>query len=61
MIRKHVDLIAIGALLCGIALYSHARRLVVFEFNSAKKVGFTRYDRPVVVTPRVPCIPYTRD
>jgi hypothetical protein len=61
MIRKHIDLIAIGALLCGIALYSQARHVVTLEVNSAKKIMFTRYDRRTLVIPRVPCIPYTRD
>ncbi|MBV9082534.1 MAG: hypothetical protein JOZ62_07665 [Acidobacteriaceae bacterium] len=61
MIRKHVDLIAIGILLCGIAVYSQARHVVVFEINSAKRIAFTQSRCPTVVIPRVPRIPYTRD
>ena len=61
MIRRHVDLIAIGLLLCGIALYSNARNLVVLEINSGKQVGFTRYHRPSVEFPEIPRIPFTRD
>ncbi len=61
MIRKHVDLIAIGILLCGIAVYSHARKLVVFEFNPPQSIGFTHSQRPTVVIPRAARIPYTRD
>ncbi len=61
MIRKHVDLIAIGILLCGIAVYTHARKVVIFEFNPARTIGFTHYRSPAAAIPRVPRIPYTRD
>lgn len=61
MIRKHVDLIAIGILLCGIAAYSHARKVVVFEVNATRKIAITQYRCPTVVVPRAPRIPYTRD
>ncbi len=61
MIRKHIDLIAVGVLLCGIALYYHARSLVVFEFDPGHRIGFTQYRHPVVVAPPMPRIPFTRD
>jgi hypothetical protein len=61
MIRKHIDLIAIGLLLCGIALYSNARHWMILEVNSGKQLRFTRYHRPSVEIPEIPRIPFSRD
>jgi hypothetical protein len=62
MIRKHVDLIAIGLLLGGIAIYSHARTFVSLEMNSSKRMVFVhRHSDSRVIAPAVPRIPFTRD
>ncbi len=61
MIRKHVDLIAIGLLLGGIAVYTHVRSLMLFEFDPGRRMGFTNYHRSTVVIPDIPPLPYTRD
>ena len=50
MIRKHVDLIAIGVLLGGIALYSSARDAMVVTVVSHKRITFSPRCRPPVVT-----------
>ena len=61
VIGKHVDLIAIGLLLCGITFYAHVRSAINFEVSHAR-IGFTqRFHNPVVVTPRIPPTPFTHD
>jgi hypothetical protein len=37
MIRKHVDLIALGVLLGGFALFSHTRAVLAYEFSSFER------------------------
>lgn len=61
MIRKHIDLIAIGFLLCGTALYSHARAIATIELTPARRITITHYPQPRVVIPKIPRIRYTRD
>ncbi|MBV9154895.1 MAG: hypothetical protein JO097_01440 [Acidobacteriaceae bacterium] len=52
---RNVDIIAVGILLAGIALYTHARHMVVYAIDS-NGIGFTRYSRAVIVPP-VPAVP----
>ena len=61
MIRKHIDLIAIGILLWGIAVYSHARSVAAVELTPTKRIIISHYRSPRVFIPRIPRIPYTRD
>lgn len=42
MIRKHVDLIAIGVLLLGIAAYSSARRAMLIEVVPYKRIALSQ-------------------
>ena len=39
MIRKNVDIIAIAVLLCGVALYSHAREARILEVIPNKRIA----------------------
>lgn len=62
MIRKHVDLVAIGVLLGGIAFYSGARRCMVLTVAPHKRITFVqRLRAPIIAVPEIPRIPYTRD
>jgi len=63
MIAKHVDLIAIGILLSGIALYSAARDAMVVTVTSQKRivVSSPRCRPPVASVPEIPRFPYARD
>jgi hypothetical protein len=51
----------VGVLLCGIGLFYHARNVVIFSFAPGHRITFTRYRPPVLVTPPMPRIPFTRD
>jgi hypothetical protein len=63
MIGKHVDLIAIGVLLCGIALYSAARDSMVVTVTPQKRIILSspRCRPPAVAVPEIPRFPYARD
>jgi hypothetical protein len=57
---RNVDIVAVGALLAGIAVYSHTRNLVVNAMN-AHHIGFIHSSHVVVVpvapTPPLPDLP----
>ncbi len=53
---RNVDVLAVALLLAGIAVYAHARALIVFEVNS-HRIGFTHYTRTIVVPPETPAPP----
>lgn len=64
MIRKHIDLIAVAVLLCGIAVYSRARTCIVFQVNHTAGFRFSPrqpFHQPIVAIPKLPRIPYTSD
>ena len=62
MIRKHIDLIAIGLLLGGMAIYSHARAFVSLQMGPSKRMLVLHHHSDSrVVIPDVPRIPFTRD
>ncbi len=62
MIGRHVDLIAVGALLCGIALYSSARRVAVFTVVPHKRITIIEpFHPPSIAFPQPPRVPFTRD
>jgi len=62
MIRRHIDLIAIGLLLCGIAFFSATHRAIEMGLVSQKCFSMHTDFRPrVVAVPAIPRIPYTRD
>jgi hypothetical protein len=61
-LSKHVDLIAIGLLLCGIALYSGMRHAMILNVVPHQRITITHGFRPPVVTlPPEPRIPFSRD
>jgi hypothetical protein len=55
-VSRNVDLIAVGLLLLGIAVYTQTRKMVVMAVND-HGIGFTRYSRTVIVPPRAPLPP----
>jgi len=55
-VSRNVDLIAVGLLLLGIAVYAQTRKMVVMAVND-HGIGFTRYSRTIVVPPRAPLSP----
>jgi hypothetical protein len=58
MLGKHIDLIAIGFLLLAIAVYGHARRLVVIQpYGPTRVILIKRQPRiPVFVAPKLPTL-----
>jgi hypothetical protein len=64
---RNVDIIAIGLILLGFAIFTQARNTVRFEVTSHRVGVFHRPYGPVVVipgpppAPHVPPIPFTRD
>ena len=62
---KHVDLIAVGVLLTGIAIFTQARQVVVFELGKQVRLVRIMPQRKVVIvpscTPAPPPLPFVRD
>ncbi len=61
---RNIDIVAVAVLLFGIALFTHARRLVVFQVNQTHGIRFSPhgpYYRPMVIKPDVRPIPHMRD
>lgn len=58
---RNVDIIAIGLLLTGIAVYAHIRHMVVFEISS-HRIGVFPANRAIIVpaVPAPPPIPHVR-
>ena len=62
MISKHVDLVAVGLVLFGMALVSHAEHFAFFTIQPRHRiVVYDRSGSPRVIVPPLPPIPYTRD
>ncbi len=57
---KHVDLLAVGALLLGMAIYSNARAFVAFEFSAPKRISFFPREHRLVTVPRISKICFVR-
>jgi hypothetical protein len=64
---KHVDLLAVALLLCGIALYSHAKAVAHFSIIAPVRIVLpSQYGGRVIVVPRMtappaPTVPFYRD
>ena len=61
MIRKHIDLIALGVLLGGLALYSQARNCIFIELHTIKGIRFVPHPSRSMVVPPLPRIAYSKD
>ncbi len=59
---RHVDLLAIGCLLAGMAFVSHVRSSTVFEYQSVRLVNFTtRHLQQLSIRPHIPQLCFSRD
>jgi hypothetical protein len=55
LIAKHVDLIAIGAILFVLGLATHVPRVRVIQFRAPQRILLPGApDRPIVVIPAIP-------
>ena len=65
MMAKHVDLIAVGLLLLGMAAATQVRRAVALECNLPHRISITSHrDGSIIVIPPAPPrspLPFTRD
>ncbi|HZQ56323.1 MAG TPA: hypothetical protein VFB14_29310 [Bryobacteraceae bacterium] len=62
MIRKHVDLIALGALLLGLAFYCQISDVVKVEIASVKRMALpVHVHQRVIIIPSPPPPPFWRD
>lgn len=65
MIARHVDLIAIGLLLLGMAFYARVRYIVALECNLSRSMSIMSHrDGSILVVPPAPPrpqLPFTRD
>jgi hypothetical protein len=59
---RHVDLLAIGCLLLGVAFISHVRSSARFEHQSVRLVNFTtRHLQQLTTRPQIPQLCLSRD
>lgn len=59
---KHVDLLAIGCLLIGMAFVTHVRNSVRFQYQSVRLVNFTtRHLQQLTTQPQIPQLCLSRD
>ncbi len=59
---KHVDLVAVGLLLVGLAFVSHVRESTVIEYQSVRLVNFTtRQLQHLSIRPHIPQLCLFRD
>jgi hypothetical protein len=59
---RHVDLLAIGCLLVGMAFVSHVRNSSRFEYQSVRLVNFTaRHLQQLTTWPQIPQLCLSRD
>jgi hypothetical protein len=59
---RHVDLLAIGCLLVGMAFVMHVRNSVRFEYQSVRLVNFTtRHLQQFATRPQIPQLCLSRD
>ena len=59
---RHVDLLAIGCLLAGMAFVSHLRNSSRFEYQSVRLVNFTtRHLQQITTRPEIPQLCLSRD
>ena len=56
MIQKHIDLIAIGALLFGMAVFGHTRHVLRFSPAVPVRIQVPQPACPTVVAPHLPRI-----
>jgi hypothetical protein len=65
MISRHIDVIAIGLLLLGLAFCEQFRRAAAFQINTIHRVGISSHrDGAIVLVPPVsprPPFPFARD
>jgi hypothetical protein len=55
LIQKHIDLLAIGALLFGMAVFGHTRRVLLVSPAARLRIQVQRAPAcPVVVAPNIP-------
>jgi hypothetical protein len=61
---KNIDLIAVGVLLAGIAIFTQARQVVVFDLGKPIRLVRIVPERKVVIVPScapAPPLPFVRD
>jgi hypothetical protein len=65
MIRKHVDLIALGVLLAGFALFSQTRTVLAYEFSSVQRAETVQARQCLLQSlrkiPKIPRISFSCD
>jgi hypothetical protein len=61
VISKHIDLLAVGVLLLGMALFTQKRPGVLFRLVPSRMIVMPqRPERPVFVMPEIPSVPFHR-
>jgi len=64
MIGRNVDIIAVAILLFGVAVFTHAHGVLIFDENQTRGIRFGPngpHYRPLIIKRDIPRMPFERD